>query len=217
MRSTIQRLIQRIDACVELPPPIYEFGSYQIAGHEGRSISGLFAGRDYVGADMRTGPAVDRILELQALDLPDESIGTAIALDTVEHVREVWKAAGELHRVLKPGGFLLLSSVMYFPIHAYPSDYWRFTPEGMRALIEPFETRFVESAGLRDFPHTVVAVGVKGEIEPSVHQQLSGALAAWKRRDAQGWREVLTMILPPALLAPLYRAFTRLTSPGDAP
>src|SRR5438034_829214 len=108
----------------------------------------------------RDGERADRVLDLESLDLPDGSIGTAIVLDTVEHVRHVWKAADELHRVLAPGGILIMTSVMYFPIHAYPSDYWRFTPEAFVTLAERFEAVVVESAGLTDFPHTVVACAV---------------------------------------------------------
>ncbi len=214
MRSTIRKLVERLDGALALPEPIYEFGAFQPSGQESRAVRELFANRDYVGADMREGPGVDRVLDLEALDLPDDSIGTAISLDTFEHVQRFWKASSELHRVLRPGGYLLLCSVMYFPVHDYPSDYWRFTPEGFRALVEPFESVFVESAGLRDFPHTVVAVAVKGPVGDETAHRIRRELALWKRRDAQGWKEILTLILPPILMSPLYRWYAG-TRPGS--
>jgi len=53
----------------------------------------------------------------------------------------------EIHRVLRPDGVLLVSCPFYFHIHSYPSDYWRFTPEGIRLLLEGFDdARFISLA-----------------------------------------------------------------------
>ena len=35
---------------------------------------------------MREGPGVVRILDLHGLDVPDNSVGTVIMMDTLEHV-----------------------------------------------------------------------------------------------------------------------------------
>ena len=48
-------------------------------------------------------------------------------------------------------------------IHAFPSDYWRFTTQGIRVLLAPFSSAWVGYAGVRDFPHTVLGIGFKGE------------------------------------------------------
>ena len=212
MRTTIRKLIERIVQGVELREPIYEFGSYQVPGQEKQQIRPLFRDRNYVGCDMREGPGVDRILDLEKLDLPDGSVGTAIVLETVEHVRHVWKAADELYRVVAPGGLLIMTSQMYFPIHAYPSDYWRFTPEAFATLCERFEAVAVESAGLTDFPHTVVACAVKAPCPPATAEQLKQVLAQWKRNDSTSWKEIAAVVAPPFVLAPLYKLFTRLSS-----
>ena len=70
-------------------------------------------------------------------------------------MQEVW-------RVLRPGGVAVITSVMYFPIHAHPWDYWRFTPEGFGQLLTPFESQLVMSMGWEFMPETVFGVGVKG-------------------------------------------------------
>jgi hypothetical protein len=57
---------------------------------------------------------------------------------------------------------VVLSSVMNFPIHDYPYDYWRFTPEAFKSILKPFSSAFVGFAGTDDFPHTVVGIGFKG-------------------------------------------------------
>ncbi len=123
----------------------------------------LFGGKKYVGADMRQGPGVDKILNLHKIDLPAESAGTVLILDTLEHVEFPRKAIEESHRILKPDGILIISLVMCFPIHDYPHDYWRFTPEAFKTLLKDFKSSLIYSAGEASFPHTVVGVGFKGE------------------------------------------------------
>ena len=209
VRQPIRRLIERLDRAVRLPEPIYDFGALLTPGK--LNARELFADREFVGCDARPGPGVDRLLALHALDLPDASVATAISTDTFEHVERFWTAIEELHRVLQPGGILILTSVMYFPIHNYPSDYWRFTPAGFRALAHRFDHVLVEAAGVGDFPHTIVLIAVKGRATPETLQQLESALRTWRRRDAQSWKEICSLWLPPILLAPLYRWFTRWT------
>ena len=82
---------------------------------------------------MRDGPGVDRVEDLRALSFADGEIGTALCLDTLEHCEDPIAAGRELSRVVSPdGGTVIVSSVMLMPIHGYPSDYWRFTPAGLR-------------------------------------------------------------------------------------
>jgi len=212
MRTTIHKLIRRLDAAASLPEPIYEFGAREVPGQQGRSVRFFFVGREYVGCDLEAGPGVDRVLDLEQLELPDDSVGTAIVLDTVEHVEHVWRIGPELHRVLKPHGVAIVTSVMYFPVHEHPADYWRFTPDGFRVLAEPFECVCVEWAGIRDFPHTVVLVAVKGRADEKRMERVREALRVWKRRDSHGFKEILTIVLPPAILVPAYRWFTKLAA-----
>ncbi len=207
MRTTIFQLIKLLDRAALLKAPIYEFGSYQVPGQESRSIRPLFSSREYVGCDMRPGPGVDRVLDLHNIDLPDETAQTVIVLDTLEHVRYLWTAMEEIHRILKPDGMVIYASVMYFPIHSYPSDYWRFTPEGFALLAEKFDYVFVQSAGLVDFPHTVVGVAVKGHLGEETQRGLKNVLEEWRRKHSQGWREILSLLLPPVLLVHLYKLY----------
>ena len=209
MRQPIRRLIERLDRTVRLDEPIYDFGALLTPGK--LNSRELFSDREFVGCDAREGPGVDRILDLHALDLPDESVATAISTDTFEHVERFWTAIDEIHRVLRPGGMLVLTSVMYFPIHNYPSDYWRFTPEGFRSLARRFDHVFVEAVGIRDFPHTVVTIAVKGTLPDQRREQIEEVLRVWHRRDAQSWKEAVSLWLPPILLAPLYGWFVRWT------
>jgi hypothetical protein len=62
---------------------------------------------------------------------------------------------------------IAISSVMKFPIHNYPNDYWRFTPEGFKSLLKNFNKVIVSAVGEENFPIFIVGVGFKGSA-PSV-------------------------------------------------
>jgi hypothetical protein len=105
-----------------------------------------------------------------------------------------------------------MTSVMYFPIHLHPDDYWRFTASGFSSLVSPFSEALVTMLGLRTLPHTVVAVAWKAPVDPTLRGTLSAAVEAWKDRGSRSWKEVALALTPPALLVPaydLYLAFLR--------
>jgi SAM-dependent methyltransferase len=131
----IRAFVADLASAVELPDPVVEFGSLQVEPGQDGDLRPLFAGRPFTGTDMRTGPGVDRVEDLRALSFADGSIGTALCLDTLEHCEDPVAACRELARVTAPGGVCVISSVMLWGIHGYPSDYFRFTPEGLRSLL----------------------------------------------------------------------------------
>src|SRR3546814_112349 len=111
---------------------------------------------------IQEGLGVDRIEDIHALTFDDDSVGTIICLETLEHVADPLRAVQEMHRVLRPGGVLAISSLMFFPIHAHPWDFWRFTPEGFDLLLKPFESSYVVAQGWDLMPEGVFGIGVKG-------------------------------------------------------
>ena len=162
MRQLIKDFAEVVSETLPIVEPVYEFGSLQVDGQVGfANLRRFFPGKKYVGCDMREGCGVDAELDLHDIDLPPESVGTVLVFDTLEHVEYPRKAMEEIRRILKPDGIAVITSVMQFPIHDYPYDFWRFTPEGFESLLRPFVNVFVGFAGDELFPHTVVGVGAK--------------------------------------------------------
>lgn len=162
MRESIKQFVRIAAETLPIQEPIYEFGALQVEGQEGfADLRPLFPNKEYIGTDMREGLGVDKILNLHEIELPDSSVGTVLILDTLEHVELPHQSLNEVHRILKQGGIVIISSVMNYPIHNYPSDYWRFTPEGFKSLLRLFNQRFADFAGDERFPHTIVGIGIK--------------------------------------------------------
>jgi SAM-dependent methyltransferase len=163
MRDQVKDFVIIVTEILNMPEPIYEFGSYLVPEQiETANIRYLFPGKEYVGCDMREGPGVDRILNLHSIELEESTVGTVLCLDTLEHVEYPNKALEEIHRILKPNGVVIISSCMNYPIHDFPCDYWRFTPEAFRSILKSFRNIYVNYAGQNIFPHTIVGVGCKG-------------------------------------------------------
>lgn len=164
MRPNTRELVRRFTEIFDVTEPILEIGALQVEGQEGYGdVRPFFQGKSYLAVDMREGPGVDQVENFeQRTSFPDGHFGTILSLDTMEHVYDIFHFTHEINRVLAPGGLLLLVSVMYYPIHAHPYDYWRFTPETFRRLTAPIGEPLILTQGEADFPHTVIAVVRKG-------------------------------------------------------
>lgn len=203
MRESMREFAALISKTLPIEEPIYEFGAMQVPGYEGfADLRPFFSGKQYVGCDMREGPGVDKVLNLHNIDLPNDTAGTVICFDTLEHVEYPHKAMEEVFRITKPGGMVIISSVMNFAIHEHPYDYWRFTPEAFKSLLKPFDTVFVDYAGDEIFPHTVVGVAFKGSGTPTDEFLLG--YETWKKEwfnveRMSAWKKLRRQITPPVL------------------
>jgi SAM-dependent methyltransferase len=112
------------------------------AGWEPNFYRPLFPGKRYIKQDMRDfdPPCIDIICDIGDMKpVSNESIGLVLNLESLEHLPYPQKAINEIHRVLRPDGLLILTTVMHFKIHQAPRDYWRFTPDGIELLLNRFK------------------------------------------------------------------------------
>ncbi len=163
MKPTVLEFARDVAESFPIASPLVEIGARAAEGQEEvADVRRIFGAEVHIGCDIRPGPGVDRIEDVHHLGFPDASAGTVVALETLEHVADPIRAVQEMHRILRPGGVLAISSLMFFPIHEHPADYWRFTPQGFELLLEPFESRVVVAQGYELLPEGIYGVGVKG-------------------------------------------------------
>ncbi len=73
---------------------------------------------------------------VEHLPFGESVFDTLICTQLIEHVPRPWVAVAEMYRILKPGGYLILSAPWIYPYHGSPADYYRFSRDGLRALLE---------------------------------------------------------------------------------
>ena len=92
---------------------------------------------EVVGADLpgNTEASVE-IRPDGTLPLADGSFDLVLSTQVLEHVEDPSVYLHECWRVLRPGGQLVVTTHGYFQFHPDPVDYWRWTGQGLRKLIE---------------------------------------------------------------------------------
>ena len=66
----------------------------------------------------------------------DASYENVFHTEVLEHVMDYRTFLAECRRVLKPGGSLMFSIPFQARFHFIPHDYWRFTPSGLKTILE---------------------------------------------------------------------------------
>jgi SAM-dependent methyltransferase len=92
----------------------------------------------YVRADITAGEGIDLVLDSRG-SLPGEpaaSYDVVLSTQVLEHVPDPARYLTEAHRLLRPGGALVLTTHGFFQEHGCPYDYYRWTGYGLERAVE---------------------------------------------------------------------------------
>lgn len=194
MNHFLHGMVRAVTESFDLRGPILEVGAYQVEGQEAiANLRGRFPGCEYIGMDMRAGPGVDCVASVERLPFADGSMGTVLALSTFEHVQRFWVGFDEIRRVLRPDGAFLVACPFYFKIHAFPDDYWRFTPSALEFLLEKYPHRILGWHGAKKRPANVWALAFGPEhpgIAPEQYAEYQRRLKLYAREPASWSRRM---------------------------
>jgi SAM-dependent methyltransferase len=98
----------------------------------------FFAGATrYIGTDYLSDRSQPDVIS-SALQVPFAagSFDTVVSTEVLEHVPDPLRALREMERVLKPGGYVILSTPMYWPRHEVPYDFFRYPYDGILYLVK---------------------------------------------------------------------------------
>jgi len=131
------------------------------------------------------GAQLDLVADAHALPFADASFDFVFSLAVFEHLHSPWIAAGEIARVLRPGGAAYTLCAFLQPLHGYPDHYFNATESGLARLFAgPFA---VESAGPSPHcPHreSLVPLDRMREMAVAVRDDRSAGL----RTRMRAWR-----------------------------
>lgn len=101
-------------------------------GCGGSPYRGLFGKSEYRRADYLEGSGLDYlIVDGKPLNEKEETFDIVLSTQVLEHVDDYRSYLRECYRLLKKGGRLLLSTHGTFPDHPCPTDYQRWTADGL--------------------------------------------------------------------------------------
>jgi SAM-dependent methyltransferase len=102
----------------------------------------LFSFDEYIGVDFENeghshkNEQIDIFYDGKTIPVGDNSFDSALCSEVFEHVFNLEDVINELHRVLKPGGTLLVTCPFVWPEHEIPNDYARYTHFALEYLFK---------------------------------------------------------------------------------
>ncbi len=89
-------------------------------------------GARYIGCDIQPGSAVDHVIDADGTTpLPDKLAQCVTSFQVLEHVWDLDRYLGECHRLLAEDGLLILSTHGNWLYHPHPTDFRRWTLDGL--------------------------------------------------------------------------------------
>lgn len=164
--------------------PILETGSKDYVNTQ--NFRSLFTNYKYIGVDMESGKGVDVMVdltenfELVNQRLNGERFKTIFCFSVLEHCVNPFKMGDNITKLLAKKGLVFISVPFSWRIHNYPSDYWRFTSDGIKALFP----------GLQFNDDDIyISTSDIGEMKPIDDYMFRADLSitkGWKRKDLFG-------------------------------
>ena len=107
-----------------------------VGAGDGSRYGGLFPCKEYITMDVQPGKGVDIVGRAEHIPLPDSEVDSIVCTQVLEHLNKPFESVEEFYRILKPGGYILLTAPQMNELHEEPNDFFRYTKFG---LIDMFE------------------------------------------------------------------------------
>lgn len=95
---------------------------------------------EHVGVDHPESPhaltSVDVLATAYDIPLEAETFDTVLMTEVLEHLETPDAALAEAERLLRRGGKIILTTPFIWVLHEEPRDFFRYTPHGLRYLLE---------------------------------------------------------------------------------
>lgn len=99
--------------------------------------------KEWLVVDIDKSSRPDVIANVEKLPFKDCFFDSLKATELFEYVERPIKGIRECFRVLKPGGYFILSIPFMHPLHSNPYDYQRLTKDKLRKIFNKRRGRFV--------------------------------------------------------------------------
>lgn len=106
--------------------------------------------------------SVNTIGDAHKLPYTSQAFDTVVLIEVLEHLERPYEAISEISRVLAVGGCCVATVPFLYHIHGDPSDFHRFSPEGIKRLFVNFKEVRAFKQGTRF--HVIIDLLLTGKI-----------------------------------------------------
>lgn len=136
----------------------------------------------YINLDRQTAP--DIFADVARAPLPAGSVDCILCTEVLEHLPDPQACVDEMHRLLRDDGLVFASVPFFYPIHADPYDFQRFTEDGLRRLFHDF--KLVEVYSMGGYPGVLglmIELGIPGVADGTMF----GRIKQWTMKWISRW------------------------------
>lgn len=105
-------------------------------------------GVDHVGM-IHSISKVDIFADAYNIPVENNEFDTILCTEVIEHLEEPSLCFKEMYRILKHGGYAIITCPFFWHLHEEPRDFYRYTKYGLKYLVKKnkFEVISIESRG----------------------------------------------------------------------
>lgn len=92
----------------------------------------------YANLDLVTHPNI--FSDVNFVPVKKQAMDCIICTEVLEHLPHPQSCVDEIHRLLRNNGVVFVSTPFFYPVHADPYDFQRFTEDGLRFLFKDFKS-----------------------------------------------------------------------------
>ena len=119
---------------------VLEVGSLDVNGSV-RPFVEASEPREYIGTDFMPGQRVDAVVDAEKLvdEYGKDSFDVVISTEMLEHA-EHWRECVNNMKQVTSDWLIITTRAPGFPLHSYPDDWWRYTPDDFARIFADFDT-----------------------------------------------------------------------------
>lgn len=103
---------------------------------DGERYKKFFMFDKYIKLDINRDSNPDIIGSVENIPLGDNGVDSIVSTQVLEHIKNPQKTVSEFYRVLKSGGYCLVTAPQFNELHEEPNDYFRFTKYGLEEMFK---------------------------------------------------------------------------------
>lgn len=135
----------------------------------------------YLNLDLSTQPNI--FADVTQTPLKPASVDCILCTEVLEHLKDPQACVDEIHRLLRDDGLVFASTPFFYPVHADPYDFQRFTEDGLLHLFRAFKSVEVyRMGGYFGVLGLMCELGIPGEESKSFISKFTRWALKWLSR-----------------------------------